>query len=231
VNGCPGDLSQPLAEKDDVQVFPHQTPLFLPDRPAFVVDGHLGRLAAHLRMLGFNTWYERGAEDPQLASVSHGEHRLLLTRDVGLLQRREVQEGYLVRADKPLKQLSELSRRFALPAHFAPFTRCMECNGYLVLVPKSEVADLLPPHTRETKNEFSRCRKCGRIFWRGSHHARMLTWIQNLSALPQTPTPTEERSSTVSVDLVVRSARCNNTGENRSSEYPLDSRAQNSLAD
>lgn len=44
-----------------------------------------------------------------------------------------------------------------------------------------EVADLLPPHTRETKNEFSRCVKCSKILWRGSHHARMLGWIENLS--------------------------------------------------
>jgi len=45
---------------------------------------------------------------------------------------------------------------------------------------KDEIADFLPPHTRETKNEFSRCRTCGKIFWRGSHHARMLGWIRAL---------------------------------------------------
>jgi uncharacterized protein len=182
VNGSPGDLSHPVTNNDRVQVFPHPTPILLHGSPTFVIDGHLGRLAAYLRMLGFDVWYERQADDPQLAAVSHSEGRILLTRDVGLLKRREVQRGYCVRADKPLEQLSELSRRFDLAAYFAPFTRCMECNGCLVSVPKSEVADLLPPHTRETKNEFSRCERCGRIFWRGSHHARMLGWIQQLLA-------------------------------------------------
>ena len=185
VNGRPADLSKPPADGDDIQVFPHRTPVLFRESPMFVADGHLGRLAAYLRMLGLDTWYERLAGDARLASVSNTEHRMLLTRDVGLLKRREVQDGYLVRSDRPIEQLSELSQRFDLPSHASPFTRCMECNGSLVPVQKSEVADLLPPHTRETKNDFSRCVKCGRIFWRGSHHARMLTWIENLRSVQQ----------------------------------------------
>jgi uncharacterized protein with PIN domain len=180
VNGRPSGLSTTVMEQDDIQVYPHQIPIILGQSPAFVVDGHLGRLAAYLRMLGFDTWYDRGADDPQLASISNLENRILLTRDVGLLKRKAVQDGYFVRADKPLEQLSKVSRRFALPVHFACFTRCMECNGCLAPVRKSDVVDLLPPHTRETKNEFSRCIMCGRIFWRGSHHARMSRWVENL---------------------------------------------------
>lgn len=180
VNGECRNLSEPLLDQADVHVFPHTIPVRL-HHPRFVVDGHLGRLAAYLRMLGLDTWYQPLADDPLLASISSGEQRLLLTRDVGLLKRREVLEGYLVRNDDPHEQLREVSRRFALYPHFAPFTRCMNCNGLLSPVQKSEVAELLPPHTRETKNDFSRCLDCGKIFWRGSHHARMLACIQNLN--------------------------------------------------
>jgi uncharacterized protein with PIN domain len=148
----------------------------------FVADGHLGRLAAYLRMLGFDTWYQCIAEDVLLASVASKEQRVLLTRDVGLLKRREVERGYFVRSDRPHTQLREVTERFALYPHFAPFTRCMACNGPLRSVQKEEVSALLPPHTRETKNEFSRCLNCGKIFWRGSHHARMLGWIEALKA-------------------------------------------------
>jgi uncharacterized protein with PIN domain len=178
-NGERHDLSEPLVGAEDIQVFPHITPLHL-SNPRFVVDGHLGRLAAYLRMLGLDTWYQHSADDPLLASVSSGEQRLLFTRDVGLLKRREVLHGYCVRNHRPHEQLREVSDRFALYSHFAPFTRCMDCNGLLTPVQKSEVAELLPPHTRETKNDFSRCLNCGKIFWRGSHHARMLGWIRNL---------------------------------------------------
>jgi uncharacterized protein with PIN domain len=180
INDAEACLAAQLTNGCAIEVFPHELPIRFADAPKFVLDGHLGRLAAYLRMLGFDTWYQRSADDQLLASVSHGEQRLLLTRDIGLLKRREVQLGYSVRADKPHDQLREISTRFDLAKWFAPFTRCMDCNGRLISVLKSEVEDLLPPHTRETKNEFSRCSDCRKIFWRGSHHARMLGWIQDL---------------------------------------------------
>ena len=181
VNGRETSSSQRLQEGDHIEVFPHSIPILL-EHPRFVLDGHLGRLAAYLRMLGFDTWYDRWADDTQLAAVASSEGRLLLTRDVGLLKRREVEQGYCVRSHKPHDQLREVSRRFALRSQFMPFRRCMDCNGPLYPVPKEEVADQLPPHTRETKEEFSRCQHCGKVFWRGSHYLRMLGWIEELTA-------------------------------------------------
>ncbi len=181
VNGNPGALSQQAAPADHIHVFPYTEPIRI-DNVRFVLDGHLGRLAAYLRMLGFDTWYDRFADDPQLASISREESRVLLTRDVGLLKRREVELGYCVRSDKPHQQLREVASRFALLPHLSPFQRCMDCNGPLNPVAKPEIAHLLPPHTRETKNEFSQCRDCRKVFWRGSHHARMLGWIEELAA-------------------------------------------------
>ena len=179
VNGVPGSLSEPLAAGDRVTVFPYVPPVAL-KHWRFVVDGHLGRLAAYLRMLGFDTCYDRYADDPWLAATASKECRCLLTRDVGLLKRREIEEGYCVRADKPHDQLREVSHRFALRSQFTPFSRCMDCNGPVCSVSKEEVADLLPPHTRETKDAFSRCQNCGKVFWRGTHYDRMAGWIQDL---------------------------------------------------
>lgn len=180
VNGQDCSLSEKSPASSKVQVFPYSLPIFL-ESPRFVLDGHLGRLAAYLRMIGFDTWYDRCADDALLASVASSEQRVLLTRDVGLLKRREVESGYCVRSDLPRIQLGEVSRRFALHSQLAPFHRCMKCNATLYSVEKAEVADQLPPHTRETKNEFSRCSNCGQIYWRGSHHARMSGWIEALS--------------------------------------------------
>ncbi len=181
VNEQATSSSEQLADGDRVDVFPRPEPVFL-ENPRFVVDGHLGRLAAYLRMLGFDTWYDRFADDILLAKIASGEARVLLTRDAGLLKRSEVDAGYFVRCDKPHDQLREVTRRFALHSHFSPFRRCMDCNALLWPVSKDEVAELLPPHTRETKNEFSRCSGCGKVFWRGSHYARMLGWIEDLTA-------------------------------------------------
>jgi uncharacterized protein len=180
VNGQPHALSQQVGAGDRIQVFPYEPPVRI-ESIRFLLDGHLGRLAAYLRMVGFDTWYERGADDPRLAAIASAEVRVLLTRDVGLLKRREVQFGYCVRSQKPHEQLREVTRRFDLQPHFTPFRRCMDCNGLLEAVEKAEVSHLLPPHTRETKTDFSRCRNCRKIFWRGSHHARMLGWIEDLA--------------------------------------------------
>jgi uncharacterized protein with PIN domain len=181
VNGHLRALSEQVATGDHIEVFPYEPPVQI-ENIRFVLDGHLGRLAAYLRMLGFDTWYERAADDPQLAAVASGEERVLLTRDVGLLKRRDVHFGYCVRSQKPQEQLREVARRFGLQPHFTPFQRCMDCNAPLDPVAKAEVSELLPPHTRETKTEFSRCRDCRKIFWRGTHHARMLGWIEDLTA-------------------------------------------------
>jgi uncharacterized protein len=159
-----------------VDVFPHT----VQHGSRFVLDGHLGRLAGYLRMLGFDVWYDRFADDVVLASVASAERRVLLTRDVGLLKRREVEYGYWIRSLQPREQVREVVRRFNLSGHFAPFQRCIACNGLLQPVPKTEVADLVPPYIRETKNEFSRCSECRKIYWRGTHYTRMLEFIDVL---------------------------------------------------
>jgi uncharacterized protein with PIN domain len=179
VNGEVTSDTQPVREGEVVDVWPHSLPVNLIES-RFVLDGHLGRLAAYLRMLGFDVWYERRADDVELARISSQEHRVLLTRDVGLLKRREVELGSFVHGDRPHEQLREVLRRFGLGTRIRPFTRCMECNGVLSVVAKKEIEDELPPHTKETKNEFKRCTQCAKIYWKGSHHEAMLERIASL---------------------------------------------------
>lgn len=139
----------------------------------FVVDGHLGRLARHLRMLGFDTVWSPDPGDEALARVSAEEHRILLTRDRGLLKRGNVTHGYLVRSADPVYQLVEVAHRLDLVRAFRPFTRCIRCNGELEPVPKASVLEGLPPKVRERHEDFRRCASCGRVYWAGSHHDRM----------------------------------------------------------
>ena len=74
--------------------------------PRFVLDMHLGKLAAYLRMVGFDTLYRNDYDDGDLARISHDERRILLTRDRGLLKRSMVTHGYCVRETNPRLQLS-----------------------------------------------------------------------------------------------------------------------------
>lgn len=149
-------------------------------RPRFVLDGHLGRLAAYLRLVGFDALYERDLADETLVRLSREERRILLTRDRGLLKRSQVTHGYLVRKTEPRRQLAEVLQRFDLWRAARPFSRCLRCNGELVATAKEEVADRLPPKVRERCREFSRCRGCGRVYWKGSHYDRLARLIQEI---------------------------------------------------
>ena len=69
----------PVFEAFDIAGLTRLRPEPLRD-PRFVLDVHLGRLAAYLRMLGFDTLYQNHCADERLAEISQSEHRILLTR-------------------------------------------------------------------------------------------------------------------------------------------------------
>ncbi len=162
----------PVFESIDIGPLVRVRPEPLRD-PRFVLDGHLGRLAAYLRMVGFDARWRNECGDEELARVAAEERRILLTRDRGLLKRRAVTHGYWLREVDPKRQLAEVLRRFDLARRVAPFRRCLCCNELLEPIRKELVADRLPPRVRERQVEFVRCGACERIYWKGSHHRRM----------------------------------------------------------
>lgn len=155
--------------------------------PRFAVDVNLGRLARLLRVLGFDVWWSSGADDATLVEVSRGAQRILLTRDRGLLKRRALTHGLFVHSQDPEEQVVEVIRRLDLAQRLAPFTRCLRCGDTLAKVGKDEVIDQLEPMTRQFYEEFSRCTGCGRIYWAGSHHARLVALVERLRRRLRSP--------------------------------------------
>lgn len=145
--------------------------------PRFVCDVHLGRLAQRLRLLGFDTRYRNDLDDDELVEIACDDRRWVLTRDRRLLMRGVVVHGYLVRATDPSEQTVEVTRRFDLAGEARPFTRCMRCNGRLVAVAKAEIEHRLEPGTRQEHDEFVRCRDCSRLYWPGSHHEPLTSFV------------------------------------------------------
>ena len=190
VNGSPQGFSHRPSVGDRIAAYPMFEALDIGStarlRPVplrdtrFVVDVNLGRLARLLRVLGFDAWWSSDADDATLAEVSRDEQRILLTRDRGLLKRRVITHGLFVHSQHPEEQTLEVIRRLDLRQRLEPLTRCLHCNGKLAAVSKDEVIDQLEPLTREYYEEFSRCTECGRIYWAGSHHARLLGLVERL---------------------------------------------------
>jgi len=167
----------PVFERLDIAPLQHLRPRPLRD-PRFVLDVHLGKLARHLRLAGFDTLYRNDYRDSELVTAALAEQRIILTRDKGLLKRREVTHGYYVRCTEPQQQLREVVHALQLEANLRPFTRCRECNALLQDVPKVEVLARLPEKVRTTYERFRRCPGCDRIYWQGSHYERLRRMLE-----------------------------------------------------
>ena len=192
VNGESSDFSGLVRDGDRVAVYPVFESLDITPElrvrlqalrePKFVLDVHLGRLAAYLRMLGFDSEYRNCAGDAELVRISAEQERILLTRDRGLLKHSAVTRGYWLRQTDSRRQAAEVVRRFDLARSLRPFTRCMACNGRLRPVSKVEVHERVPPPIAARHEEFRECPACRRVYWEGSHYQRMRRWIEELAS-------------------------------------------------
>lgn len=173
VDGRPVEPAHVPAAGETVDVESVERPQPVPGAPLrFLLDVHLGTLARRLRLLGVDAAYEsEDIGDPALAALSAKERRVLLSRDRGLLRRRELWAGAYVYSDQPDAQLRDVLGRFA--PRLAPWTRCTACNGELAEADKDSVRDHLEQGTENTYDVFARCTACDRVYWRGAHHARL----------------------------------------------------------
>ncbi|MGB1286174.1 MAG: Mut7-C RNAse domain-containing protein [Aggregatilineales bacterium] len=192
VNGVSVGFDYIVQDGDVVDVYPDFDAVELsnkvalippyPQRPKFILDTHLGRLAAYLRMMGYDTLYRNDYPDDELAEVSHDETRILLTRDVGLLKRNPVIYGYFVREIHPRERLIEISSRYGLVADMQPFKHCMSCNGHLVSIEKADLTGQVKETILETYDLFHQCQSCEKIFWKGSHYVKMQALLEDVIA-------------------------------------------------
>jgi hypothetical protein len=140
----------------------------------FLADATLGRLVTWLRILGYDTavWKGRGGRD--FLRKAALESRCALTRRRDLASRQCSGLVVVIRADQIREQLPEILETLALspdPQRF--FTRCLKCNERLEDVRKEDAQGRVPAYVAETHEAFRICPRCGRIFWPGTHRARM----------------------------------------------------------
>lgn len=200
VNGEPADWTQHLVSGDRVSIYPVFESIDISPvqrlrprplrEPRFICDVHLGRLARYLRLLGFDTRYDRRLDDATLAACAASERRILLTRDRELLKRRAVTHGYWIRAVLPREQLLEVVRRFDLARYLQPFTRCPRCNGILEQVEREAVRGKVPPRSWARAEAFWHCSGCGQVYWYGTHCERveeLVGWVRQASSMTGSP--------------------------------------------
>lgn len=193
VNGGSVGFDHRVRNGDRISVYPvfealDVTPLVrVREKPLrvtrFIADAHLGGLARLLRMAGFDTLYDNGWSDDEIRQRAGADHRIILTRDRGLLKVRTVTHGCYVHATDVKAQFREVVGRLELASSFAPLTRCLHCNRPLEPISKQEVVERIPENVARRHERFSTCADCGRIYWEGGHWERMRAMLGEMVSM------------------------------------------------
>lgn len=145
----------------------------------FAADCNLGTLAKWLRILGYDTLYERGIAGLDFLRKAASEGRIVLTR------KRELAclsfEGRLVavKADHVRLQLGEVLEALSLePDPAKRMTRCLGCNTVLEEIPKATVEGRVPAYVYVKSDRFKKCPSCGRIYWPGTHRRHIEEFLR-----------------------------------------------------
>ncbi len=152
-----------------------------PAEPRFVADVMCGRLARWLRLLGYDVLYRRDWRDDEIARAAAREHRLVLTRDRALTERRLVERFVLV-ADADLgTQLRQVAAACDLDTGPERLhRRCPSCNAVLAPCSAEAVAGRVPPFVQRTSRTFALCPTCDRVYWQGTQGDRARTRLEEL---------------------------------------------------
>lgn len=148
--------------------------------PRFFADSMLGKLARWMRTLGFDVEYEKDIDDAVLVGRAVREGRIILTRDTLLIKRRRIKGRYIfIESDSIGEQLRQVCAIYGIGLeHF--LTRCLRCNSLLEEAIKSAIEGKVPPYVYNTQERFTRCPRCGRIYWAGTHREKMLRDVSRL---------------------------------------------------
>lgn len=139
------------------------------------MDAMLGKLAKWLRILGYDTLYSNKYSDWEILRKAEREGRVVVTRD-RTLYRKAVKRGlqavltpYGDNVDL-VDTLAAVALSTGISLDFDPSrTRCPLCNTRLVRISKAEALSYVAEDVWRKYDEFWRCPRCGRIYWRGRH--------------------------------------------------------------
>ena len=150
------------------------------ERPRFVADVMLGRLAKWLRIAGFDVLYSNRFSDEELVALSRREGRILLSRDTHLLIRRSVKQFIFLESERVQDQIRQILHATKISSIPRILTRCLVCNELLADISRDEVKGSVPPYVYETQPNFKFCPLCRKIYWAGTHRQAVLRTLDNL---------------------------------------------------
>lgn len=144
--------------------------------PRFLCDQNLGRLARWLRILGFDAAYMKPDSDGKIREAE-ASGRIVLTRKTSICRGRS---AHLIVHDRVQDQLRQLGCVYDLSQGEGALSRCSLCNVPLEETGREEVKGRVPDYVHATRDTFARCPSCRRIYWKGTHYARICDRMRSI---------------------------------------------------
>jgi len=192
VDGKSVDFNYILQDKDRVSVYPvfeflnitkvthlRKIPL---RRNKFIADINLGNIVKYMRALGFDLFYDSLLSTREIIEISKRENRIILTKDSKLLKFKDVSHGIYIHTGTTIEQIRRILNYLDIKDDIKPFSRCLQCNTLLDVVPKDKILDRIPPMTKEFCDKYVQCRSCDKIYWEGTHFINMKKVIKQILA-------------------------------------------------
>jgi uncharacterized protein len=138
--------------------------------PKFAADRMLARLARWLRLLGADVLFDPSVGGAELLARARSEGRVTLTRDKRL---RTAPDALYLQDNLFRDQLRAVLARFPFDPRRGAFTRCSHCNDPLAEAERNTIVRRVPPFVYASQERFTRCPRCGRIYWGATHPERI----------------------------------------------------------
>ncbi|MCK5027974.1 MAG: Mut7-C RNAse domain-containing protein [Candidatus Pacebacteria bacterium] len=148
-------------------------------KPKFLLTENLNRLAKWLRMLGYDAAIYKSISFHNMIRLAKKERRIILTRSNKQAKSNLKFSRILIKADNHLEQIKELKEVITFNEQYT-FLRCLLCNKLLYGISREKVKDLVPEFIYENQTDFKVCRKCGKIYWHGTHYKAMLMELRKI---------------------------------------------------
>ena len=147
----------------------------------FFVDQNLGSLTKWLRFLGFDVVQMKLTLEDSHSLPILRRNNFIVTRQTAVPAKLNRPDLIVLTSDRTESQLAEICRRLNLsPETWVPLIRCSTCNKILQPIPPDQADGRVPDFTSQKHQQFFECPQCRRVFWEGSHQARIRRQLQKL---------------------------------------------------
>jgi uncharacterized protein with PIN domain/sulfur carrier protein ThiS len=146
----------------------------------FIADINLGHIVKYMRILGFDVCFDPLLSPRQIIDISKKENRIVLTKSKNLLKFKDITHGIFIRPGTTEEQVKGIIDFLDIKDIVKPFSRCLRCNNLLRSVPKESIIDRIPPKTKVFCDEYSYCKSCDKIYWKGTHFIKMKRVIDRI---------------------------------------------------